>query len=97
VQRVLADLQVAIKEQRAEVTVDKLPVVSADGKQLAMVFQNLISNAIKFHEKGAVPKVHVAAQETESGWFFSVQDNGIGISAEEQQRLFQIFHRVNSL
>lgn len=91
---VLATLQESIAENGAIVTQGPMPVVYADEPQLARVFQNLISNAIKFRGKEP-PKVFVTAAETEKEWVFSVADNGIGIKPEHMDRVFEMFSRFH--
>lgn len=89
------DLRHAITDQDAEVTWDRLPAVMADERQLRQVFQNLISNAIKFHGD-APPRVHIAAEKSaDDGWQFSVEDNGIGIDPAYGDRIFVIFQRLH--
>ena len=96
----LANLQIAIKESGAVVTHDPLPTVMADNMQLGQLFQNLISNAIKFHGKEP-PAVHISAKiqnsksEISNMWVFSVRDNGIGIDPEYAVRIFVIFQRLH--
>ena len=92
--QVLANLEVAIRDGSAVVTHNQLPTVVVDGSQLAHVFQNLISNAIKFRGEGA-PYVHVAAERKGDEWEFSVADNGIGIDSEFFERIFVIFQRLH--
>jgi PAS domain S-box-containing protein len=93
--QVLDNLQVAIEESDAVVTHDPLPTVMADDVQLVQLFQNLISNAIKFH--GEQPsRVHVSTEQKENEWIFSVRDNGIGIEPEYFDRIFIIFQRLHS-
>jgi len=91
----IRNLSNLIEEHRAIVTTDDLPTVNADASQLVQVFQNLISNAIKF--KGDdIPRVHVSAREEDEEWIFSVQDNGIGIDKQYQEKIFAIFQRLHS-
>jgi len=90
---VLANLEVAVKEAGARVTHDPLPRVIADRSQLARVFQNLISNALKFCE--GPPAIHVSAEKTDGQWRFSVRDNGIGIEPDQQEQVFVVFHRLH--
>ena len=86
----------SIEENGAVVTHDQLPEVIADEGQLVQLFQNLISNAIKFHSKEP-PRVHVSAQRhQETAYLFSVQDNGIGIDPQYFDRLFKIFQRLHT-
>ncbi|WP_198527408.1 sensor histidine kinase [Candidatus Methanoperedens nitratireducens] len=88
----VTNLKVTIEENGAVVTHDPLPTIMADASQIARLFQNLISNGIKFRGE-EVPRVHVSAKRGENEWFFSVQDNGIGIAPEFFGHLFQIFQR----
>ncbi|MCX5892112.1 MAG: ATP-binding protein, partial [Deltaproteobacteria bacterium] len=90
----LANLHEAIKESGAVVTHDPLPVVSGDQVQLTQLFQNLLANAIKFRS-GETPRIHVSVQVREGNWLLSVQDNGIGVAPEHQERIFAIFQRLH--
>lgn len=92
--RALANLQAATIESGAEVDHKPLPTVMADDVQLTQLFQNLIGNAIKFHNEKP-PRVHVSAEKKGQEWVFSVQDNGIGIAPEYAQRIFLIFQRLH--
>ncbi len=93
-EQVLSNLEVAIGESGAVVTHDTLPTVVADASQLVQLFQNLMSNAIKFRG-GDVPRVHVAAEQKDGDWLFSITDNGIGIEPEFFERMFVIFQRLH--
>jgi light-regulated signal transduction histidine kinase (bacteriophytochrome) len=77
------------------VTRDPMPTVRCDPTQLGQVFQNLISNAAKFH--GAEPPlIRVGARREGAEWVFSVSDNGIGIDPQYFDRIFVIFQRLES-
>ncbi len=89
------NLSQAIKEAGAEVTVGKLPIVWADATQLEALFQNLISNAVKFRGERR-PHVSISAQRVDKNWQFAVRDNGIGIKPEFHERVFEIFKRLES-
>ncbi|MBI4497863.1 MAG: GAF domain-containing protein [Chloroflexi bacterium] len=95
VDQVITDLEAAIRESGATVTRDALPTVLADPVQLGQLFQNLISNAIKFH-RDAPPRVHLSAERRDQQWVFSVQDNGVGIAPEHLDRIFVIFQRLHT-
>jgi signal transduction histidine kinase len=89
------NLAAAIAEKGASLTSDPLPTVHADAKQLCQVFQNLLSNALKFSDDD-VPEVHVSASLFPSEWRFSVRDNGIGIDPRHAERIFQPFARLGA-
>ena len=86
-------LQVYIKEQQAQITIDPLPTVRANSAQLGQLFQNLIVNAIKFRGEEP-PRVHISAREKDENWLFSIRDNGMGIEPEHGERIFEIFQRL---
>jgi PAS domain S-box-containing protein len=92
----LANLKIAIEESSAVVTHDELPTVMADGVQLTQLFQNLISNAIRFHKQETRPEIQVSVEHSGGEWTFSVRDNGIGIAPEHFERIFMIFKRLHS-
>ena len=92
--KALLNLQTAIEESGAIVTSDPLPTVVAEEVMLAQLFQNLISNSIKFRG-GETPKIHVSAERDPDGWVFSVRDNGIGIEPQDAGRVFGMFKRLH--
>jgi PAS domain S-box-containing protein len=89
------NLQIAIKESGAVITHDDLPNVMADSLQLARLFQNLISNAIKFRGKEAA-KIHLSSRQKEDEWIFSIKDNGIGIDPKFSEQIFVMFQRLHT-
>jgi light-regulated signal transduction histidine kinase (bacteriophytochrome) len=91
----IINLAALIEEKRAIITNDDLPTVLADTSQLMQVFQNLISNAIKFQGEN-VPHVHVSVQDKGREWVFSIRDNGIGIERRYADRVFVIFQRLHT-
>jgi light-regulated signal transduction histidine kinase (bacteriophytochrome) len=62
---------------------------------MAQLFQNLISNAIKFRGVKS-PHISISARSGDDKWFFSVRDNGIGITPEYYNRIFGIFQRLHT-
>lgn len=92
----LANLEIAIEESEAQITHDDLPTVMADETQLVQLFQNLISNAIKFRRDDAIPRVHISVERQGNRWVFGVEDSGIGIDSSQFERIFQIFQRLHS-
>jgi PAS domain S-box-containing protein len=95
VAHVVADLGEAIREREAELRIGELPTVVADRNGMQQVFQNLISNAIKF-ANGGTAVVEVGAERSEDGWRFSVADNGIGIDPAQREKVFTAFERLHS-
>ena len=94
-ERVLNNLRPVIESSGAIITHDPLPTVMANGFQLEQLFQNLISNAVKFRSEQS-PRVHVTAKQKRKQWVFSVQDNGIGVDPQHRERIFVIFKRLHS-
>lgn len=92
---VIASLRIPMAETNTHIEVDTLPSVLGDATQLGRVFQNLISNAIKFRGDRP-PRVVVRARRTGEDWEFSVADNGIGISAKHHRQIFEMFQRVHT-
>jgi len=94
VDRVVQNLGSQIAEARARVTRSDLPVLTADEALLTRLFQNLVSNAIRFAGSGAPPQVQVSAARGEAVWTFAVRDNGVGIAPEDVERIFRPFEQV---
>lgn len=86
------DLRVQIEAQDATVTVDDLPTLTADPSQLSRVFQNLLTNAIDYAGEDP-PRVHVGAEVDGDDYVFTVEDDGVGIAPDQQDRVFDIFTR----
>jgi PAS domain S-box-containing protein len=93
---VIADLAKVIKENKASITAGKLPVVNAFPTELKLLFQNLISNSIKFQRAGIAPHIEISAARENGHWHFRFHDNGIGIEKQYQQRIFIIFQRLHN-
>jgi light-regulated signal transduction histidine kinase (bacteriophytochrome) len=94
VEEVKSSLAQTIAEAHAEVVVHRLPDVQADRRQLGQLFQNLISNALKFCDRDA-PRVEISAVRSGGTWVFSVADEGIGIDASQAERIFEVFERLH--
>ncbi len=92
---VLANLALAIEESGATVTVEQLPIVQADGSQMLQLFQNLISNAMKFKAQES-PQINIWAHRENNFWVISVRDNGLGIDMKYAERIFIIFQRLHN-
>jgi PAS domain S-box-containing protein len=94
-QNVIRHLAKKIQTSGAIITTGPLPSIQANEFQVLQLFQNLIDNAIKFRT-AAPPRIHVSASLEENSWVFSVTDNGIGIAAEYNDRVFVIFQRLHN-
>jgi light-regulated signal transduction histidine kinase (bacteriophytochrome) len=94
VDEILHDFQFSLRERKVLVRVqDHLPHVRYSSTRLAMVFRNLISNAMKFNDK-PVPIIEIGCDEDEQDYRFWVKDNGIGIEPQYFDRIFTIFQRL---
>ena len=95
VNQVLHDLHLAIETNGVDVRAENLPMVMADPNLLPQVFQNLISNALKFRTE-ADPRVRVRADSNANEWQLSVEDNGIGMDPKAAGQIFGLFRRLHS-
>lgn len=93
---VLALLKIQIEEKGAEITHDQLPFARGTESGWKQVFQNLISNALKYVEDSKKPQIHIGVEEKEDHWQMVVQDNGIGIPEAGYSKVFDIFHRLQN-
>jgi len=110
VQHVLSDLELTIQEIGAVITIKNLPVIVGDDSQLGQLFQNLLSNALKFRQKGQTPVIDInckivsfsdlplmikPAQIAHLYYQIDVADNGIGFEQKYSERIFQLFQRLH--
>jgi len=91
----LSNVRYSIEESNASVTYDEMPTVACDSTKMVQLFQNLVSNAIKFRDEKP-PKVHISVLDLTDKWQFTVSDNGIGIDPEYQEKIFLIFQRLHT-
>jgi light-regulated signal transduction histidine kinase (bacteriophytochrome) len=97
VENAIQALQLTVEREEAEITVDPLPVVLGDEAQMSQVFQNLISNSLKYRSTER-PRIHIWAVPGSSSkeWRFFVKDNGAGFDMQFRPRLFNMFQRLES-
>jgi signal transduction histidine kinase len=95
VEEVLKDMKILIAETNATIEPGKLPLISGYN-ELRILFQNLITNAIKFRKKEIPLIVKILAADKGDHWLFTVSDNGIGIEKKYYDRIFVIFQRLHS-
>lgn len=93
-QAALSNLAEAIRQSDAQLSYHSLPEVRMREVHLQQLFQNLIGNAIKYRS-GSRPHISISAHKTGSCWQFEIQDNGIGIDPEYQERIFGLFKRLH--
>ena len=91
----LQALQARIDETGAIVTSDPLPVVLGDSALLSQVFQNLLSNSLKYRRDPLAPQIHIAAEPEREHWVIAVRDNGIGFEQQYAERIFRLFQRLH--
>jgi signal transduction histidine kinase len=105
VERVVGDMDLQIEELQAEVVVGDIPVIEADVIQMYQLFQNLLSNALKFQPEGNHPQVEIHGRSIQSAnpgthediplCAITVRDNGIGFDEKYRDRIFQPFQRLH--
>lgn len=96
VEKITFDLQFDIKKQNAKFEYSNLPSIYVNLTLIKQLFQNLITNAIKFRQLDD-PIINIDFIERETEWQFSVKDNGIGFDMEDGQKIFEIFQRAVGL
>ncbi len=89
------NMEKAFQEKHASYKRGELPVLHADDRQIKQLFQNLFSNALKFHGDRP-PRILVTAKEKPEHWEFAVQDNGIGLEKKDRKRIFDMFQRLHT-
>jgi light-regulated signal transduction histidine kinase (bacteriophytochrome) len=80
----------------AKITVGELPLISGDPAEITLIFQSLISNALKFTRENTTPQINIKCCNKTAFWEFSISDNGIGIKEKYFQKIFLIFHRLHA-
>ncbi len=91
----LSVLRSRIEESGAQITAESLPIVRGETTQIAQVFQNLLSNALKYRKKDVRPEIHISAKLDGDQWIVSVRDNGIGFEPQYAERIFGLFKRLH--
>jgi PAS domain S-box-containing protein len=88
--------QEQIQELNAVIECSELPIIKAHRTPIRQLFQNLISNGLKYHQKGKSPEVRVECTSTDGTWTFRIADNGIGIEPMYFEKIFSIFQRLHN-
>lgn len=100
---VRSDLEVRLAETGGRIEADPLPEIAADPTQMRQVFQNLISNSLKFRKPGIPPLIRLTAEriaslqtgDEGSGWRILLRDNGIGFEDQYREKIFEVFQRLH--
>ncbi|MBI5427664.1 MAG: PAS domain S-box protein [Nitrospinae bacterium] len=96
VEDVLADLEIRISQTRGTVNKENLPVLEADPLHMRQLFQNLISNGLKFHQENTPPTLELrGSRDGDGNWTIAVEDNGIGFDEKYADRVFRPFERLH--
>ncbi len=101
---VVADLQISIQETDAVIEIGQLPTIDADRTQMRQLFQNLLTNALKYKKPDTRPEVNISAESfsragesdlSQEFWRFTITDNGIGFDNQYKDQIFKIFQRLH--
>lgn len=95
IQMIRQDFSTKLADTNTTLQVGDLPEINGYKTEIRLLFQNLISNAIKFRKPDVAPVVKVSAEQN-NGWTFKVEDNGIGIAEQHKEKVFKIFKRLHS-
>ena len=90
------NLKVSIDKNQPIIEVDELPTIAANRHMVVQVFQNLISNAIKYRHPERIPHIQISVEAIPNEWLFSFKDNGIGFEPQYRERIFGIFQRLQT-
>ena len=93
--KVLSNLQQSIEASGAIIEYGQLPVLNVAEIHIVQVFQNLISNAIKYAGH-TPPRIQIHATPHKNSWLFSIRDSGIGIDPQYQEQIFGLFKRLHT-
>jgi signal transduction histidine kinase len=96
IKRVMLNLTVVIQETNAQINFSNLPTITAAPTDMLQLFQNVIANALKFRKKDITPIINISCTESVDEYMFIIEDNGIGIKTEDQERIFNLFTRLHT-
>jgi PAS domain S-box-containing protein len=96
IMNVISDLETMIANSQAVIHVGEMPNLNLYETEMSQLFQNLITNAIKFQNKNNKPEIEITSKKINDKWQFSIKDNGIGISPAHFGKIFEIFQRLNN-
>lgn len=91
-----AAMEFQVKELEADLEAEDLPPCSGDEVQINQVFSNLLENALKYRSPSRKPRIHVSGRREAKHAVYCVRDNGVGIPPGQQEKVFEIFHRLDN-
>ena len=93
----IINLQKGVLENKnATISYERLPVLLVEKTPIKILFQNLISNALKYMSPETIPSINISVTEKHDYWEFGIKDNGIGIDNEDHLKIFQLFKRLHT-
>jgi len=92
----IEDMEISITEKSAEIVIDKLPVVYGNASQLKQLFENLLSNSLKYCSPDTKPQIAITSSVSENIVELRFSDNGIGFEQEYTEKMFNIFQRLHT-
>ena len=92
---VVEDHESLLKSTNTIIEIGTMPVLAIYETEMHQLFQNLITNAIKFQKPGVQPKIEISSREVNGKWQFAIKDNGIGIETVHYEKIFDIFQRLH--
>jgi PAS domain S-box-containing protein len=96
-QVVLSDLQLTIEESQADVDVGELVALTVDPSQIRQLFQNLLSNSLKYQSPDRKPRIRIVGEDINADWYrITLEDNGIGFEPVYSEQVFEVFKRLHS-
>lgn len=93
--KALENVNESVKATDAQIMHDPLPRIRIHEAHLIQLFQNLISNSLKYRKQNEIPRVHITARRNGCEWVFTVRDNGIGFDPAHSARIFGLFKRLH--
>lgn len=96
IHELLDDMKASVKSSGATIVIGNLPQITAYPVELRIVFQNLLSNALKYRKKEVAPVVNISSVTDQKYWTFTVEDNGIGLDMKYSDKIFIIFQRLHN-